>query len=102
LRGNFGKGGPNQEFVVSTILNMAGQEKFVVVGLDTDGTDGPTNVAGAMADSPTVATARARGIDLHQSLKDHEVLHALISLDETIITGHTGTNVNDLKFFILV
>ncbi|MBW2341058.1 MAG: DUF4147 domain-containing protein [Deltaproteobacteria bacterium] len=102
LRRNFGKGGPNQEFVVSTILNMGGQEKFIVVGLDTDGTDGPTNAAGAMADSATVAAARARGIALHQSLKDHEVLHALTSLDETIITGHTGTNVNDLKFLVLV
>jgi len=102
LRSNFGKGGPNQEFVVSMILNMGGQEKFIVVGLDTDGTDGPTNVAGAMADSSTVATASARGIDLHRLLKDHEVLHDLTSLDETIITGHTGTNVNDLKFLILV
>jgi len=102
LKGNFGKGGPNQEFVVSTILNMEGQEKFIVVGLDTDGTDGPTNVAGAMADSATVATASARGIDLHRSLKDHEILPGLISLDEAIVTGHTGTNVNDLKFLILM
>ena len=102
LRSNFGKGGPNQEFVVSTILNMEGQKKFIVVGLDTDGTDGPTDVAGAMADSTTVATTSAKGIALHRSLKDHEVLHALISLDETIVTGHTGTNVNDLKFLILI
>ena len=102
LRSNFGKGGPNQEFVVSTILNMEGQKRFTVVGLDTDGTDGPTNVAGAMADSTTVATASAKGIDLHRSLKDHEVLDDLISLDETIITGHTGTNVNDLKLLILM
>jgi len=102
LKGNFGKGGPNQEFVVSAILNMEGQKKFIVVGLDTDGTDGPTDVAGAMADSTTVATTSAKGIDLHRSLKDHEVLHALISLDETIVTGHTGTNVNDLKFLILI
>jgi glycerate 2-kinase len=102
LRSNFGKGGPNQEFVVSTILNMEGQKRFTVVGLDTDGTDGPTNVAGAMADSTTVATASPKGIDLHRSLKDHEVLDDLISLDETIITGHTGTNVNDLKLLILM
>jgi glycerate 2-kinase len=101
LKGNFGRGGPNQEFVVSTILSMAGQKNFTVVGLDTDGTDGPTDVAGAMADSTTVAAATASGIDLHRSLKAHEVLADLISLDETIITGHTGTNVNDLKFLIL-
>lgn len=101
LKCNFGRGGPNQEFVVSVILNMEGQEKFIVVGLDTDGTDGPTNVAGAMADSATFATASARGIDLHRSLKDHEVLDDLIALDEAIVTGHTGTNVNDLKFLVL-
>jgi glycerate-2-kinase len=102
LKCNFGRGGPNQEFVVSTILNMEGQKNFAVVGLDTDGTDGPTKVAGAMADSATLATASARGINLHRSLKDHEVLHDLISLDEAIVTGHTGTNVNDLKFLTLV
>jgi len=102
LRSNFGKGGPNQEFVVSTILSMDGQKKFTVVGLDTDGTDGPTSVAGAMADSSTVATASDRGIDLHRSLKDHGVLPDLISLEETIVTGHTGTNVNDLKLLILI
>jgi glycerate-2-kinase len=102
LRNNFGKGGPNQEFVVSAILNMQGQEKFIVVGLDTDGTDGPTSVAGAMADSTTVATTSAKGIDLHRSLKDHGVLPDLISLEETIVTGHTGTNVNDLKLLILM
>jgi glycerate-2-kinase len=102
LRSNFGKGGPNQEFVVSTILNMEGQREFTVVGLDTDGTDGPTNVAGAMADSTTVAAASARGINLHRSLKDHEILPGLISLDEAIVTGHTGTNVNDLKLLILI
>jgi len=102
LRGNFGKGGPNQEFVVSTILNMDGQKNFAVVGLDTDGTDGPTNMAGAMADSATLDTAAGRGIDLHRSLKGHEVLDDLISLDEAIVTGHTGTNVNDLKLLILI
>ncbi len=81
---------------------MLTNAKFTVVGSDTDGTDGPTNVAGAMADSATVATASARGIDLHRSLKDHGVLPDLISLDETIVTGHTGTNVNDLKLLILI
>lgn len=101
LKKNFGKGGPNQEFVVSTILNMTDMENFTVVGLDTDGTDGPTRVAGALADSRTVAMATTMGLDLHQSLKDHTVLNDLILLEEAVVTGHTGTNVNDLKFIIL-
>lgn len=101
LRRNFGKGGPNQEFVASTILNMAGQTDFAVVGLDTDGTDGPTPAAGAMADAFTALTARAKGVDLHECLEDHVVLSAWTSLDDIIVTGQTGTNVNDLKFLIL-
>ena len=101
LNRNFGKGGPNQEFVVSTILNLEGQKNFCVAGLDTDGTDGPTDVAGAIADAFTADAADARGVKLHNSLENHEVLPALISLDEIIVTGPTGTNVNDLKFLIL-
>jgi len=101
LKRNFGQGGPNQEFVVSAILNLNGQENFIVVGLDTDGTDGPTPVTGAMADAFTIASAKAKGVNLHESLKDHKVLPALVSSDEIILTGQTGTNVNDLKFLIL-
>ncbi len=99
---NFGKGGPNQEFVVSTLLNMEGQKDFVVVGLDTDGTDGPTTGAGAMADASTGVRARAKVVDLYRTLDAHAVFPALASLNEIIITGQTGTNVNDLKFLILI
>ncbi len=101
LKRNFGKGGPNQEFVASTALNMGGQTDFAVVGLDTDGTDGPTPVAGALADAFTAVAAKAKSVDLHECLEDHTVLPAWTSLKEIIITGQTGTNVNDLKFLIL-
>jgi glycerate-2-kinase len=98
---NFGKGGPNQEFVVSTILNMREQDDFVVVGLDTDGTDGPTAAAGAIGDATTAVAAVSGGMDLHRSLENHKVLPVLSSLNEIIITGQTGTNVNDLKILIV-
>lgn len=101
LRKNFGNGGPNQEFVVSTVLNMEGAADFAVVGLDTDGTDGPTPAGGAMADASTAVAAKTKGVDLHGSLEGHMVFSALESLDEVIFTGQTGTNVNDLKFLIL-
>ena len=55
----------------------------------------------AIVDSRTVAMASTMGIDLYRSLKDHTVLNELILLEEAIVTGHTGTNVNDLKFIIL-
>jgi glycerate-2-kinase len=99
---NFGKGGPNQEFVVSTLLNMEGQKDFIVVGLDTDGTDGPTTGAGAMADAFTGALAVAKAVDLPEALDAHVVFAVLASLNDIIITGQTGTNVNDLKFLILI
>ena len=102
LRRNFGQGGPNQEFVAGAILSMEGEKDFAVVGLDTDGTDGPTGVAGAMADASTLDAARARGVDLQASLEDHAVLPAWTALNDIIVTGQTGTNVNDLKFLILL
>ena len=101
LGNNFGRGGPNQEFVVSAVLSLEGQENFLVGGLDTDGNDGPTNVAGAVADDTTLLSARNSGLELQQSLTNHTVVDSLIHLDDVIVTGSTGTNVNDLKFLIL-
>ena len=101
LTKNFGRGGPNQEFVMSLALAMQGEDDFVAVGLDTDGTDGPTPVAGAITDGLTVASAPARGVNLQRALQEHTVLPAFTALNDAIITGPTGTNVNDLKFLIL-
>ena len=101
LRKNFGKGGPNQEFVASVVLNMEGEKDFAVVGLDTDGTDGPTEAAGAMADTFTLADARSKGVDLQRSLESHAMLSPLMSLNQIIFTGQTETNVNDLKLLVL-
>ena len=100
LKENFGNGGPNQEFVCGALLNLEGQKNFAVAGIDSDGTDGPTEVAGAIGDETTLASARLKGIDLYRALRLHSVTEPLKSLGATIITGHTGTNVNDLKFLI--
>jgi glycerate-2-kinase len=101
LRRNFGKGGPNQEFVAGAILNMNRERNFCIVGLDTDGTDGPTEAAGAIADASTLDRVQARGVDLQKALQDHTLLGAFHASDDLIFTGQTGTNVNDLKFLIL-
>jgi len=100
LKENFGNGGPNQEFVCGALLNLERQKNYVVAGIDSDGTDGPTEVAGAIADETTLATAKKKGIDLFLALRLHSVTEPLKELEATILTGHTGTNVNDLKFII--
>jgi len=101
IDGNAGDGGPNQEFACSASLEIDGIGNVVVVGLDTDGTDGPTDMAGTVVDNMTVSRARAEGVDLFACLKQHDVTPAFQKLGDSIDTGATGTNVNDLKFMII-
>ena len=96
-----GKGGPNQEFAVGAALFIENIEDVVIVGLDSDGTDGPTEFAGAIADDSMMSRGRKSGIDIFGSLKRHNVTPVLSKLGDAILTGATGTNVNDLKFMII-
>ncbi len=96
-----GAGGPNQEFAAAAAIALAGIDDIVVAGLDSDGTDGPTDIAGAIVDGTTLERARRAGIDLRRHLRVHDVTDALTRLDEAIVTGATGTNVNDLKLALI-
>lgn len=96
-----GLGGPNQEFAAAAAVAIHGIDDVVVAGLDSDGTDGPTDIAGAITDGSTLERARLAGIDLRQHLRVHNVSEALVRLEDAIVTGATGTNVNDLKFAIV-
>lgn len=96
-----GKGGPNQEFALSACLDIAGLDNVVLVGIDTDGTDGPTDLAGGMVDGESLAAAEARGIDAFRALREHNVSAVLTEVGDVVITGHTGTNVNDLKLLLV-
>ncbi|WP_051236801.1 glycerate kinase type-2 family protein [Ottowia thiooxydans] len=96
-----GRGGPNQEFAVAAALDLHEHPGIVVLGIDTDGTDGPTPYAGGLADAETLNVAAARGIDLHAALRMHDVSTALHAIDHHIVTGNTGTNVNDLKLALI-
>ncbi len=96
-----GDGGPNQEFALGAALGIDGIGDVVVVGLDTDGTDGPTNVAGGIVDDQTVNRAKELEIDLYSALKKHDVTPVLKKLNDAILTGATGTNVNDLKVMVV-
>jgi glycerate 2-kinase len=96
-----GTGGRAQEFAVAAALEIAGLAKVWVVAIGTDGTDGPTDAAGAVVDGHTVARAQRLSVDLTGSLTRHNTYPTLKTLQQLIITGPTGTNVNDL-YLILV
>ncbi|MCP4623199.1 MAG: glycerate kinase [bacterium] len=101
IDGTAGKGGPNQEFSLAAAPGLDRIGNVVIVGLDSDGTDGPTDVAGGIVDSQTLASANDRGMDIFAALANHDVTPVLKKLADEIETGATGTNVNDLKFILI-
>jgi len=103
LEGSYGMGGPNQEFVLSAGIYLKELEKnIVIVGMDTDGTDGPTNFAGTLMDGYSIIKAKKLGISLQKELDRHNESAIFEKLGDNIITGHTGTNVSDLKFIVIL
>jgi glycerate-2-kinase len=97
-----GTGGRAQEFATAAALEIAGLAKVWVVAIGTDGTDGPTDAAGAVIDGNTVARAQRLSVDLKGALKRHNTYPALKRLHQLIITGPTGTNVNDLYLLLVL
>lgn len=97
-----GRGGRAQEFAAAAALEIAGLTRVWVVAIGTDGTDGPTDAAGAVVDGDTVARARRLSVDLKGALKRHNTYPALKRLHQLIITGPTGTNVNDLYLLLVL
>jgi hydroxypyruvate reductase len=93
-----GKGGRNQELALAAALALEGLVGVLLVALGTDGTDGPTDAAGAVATGETVARARAAGLDPQAHLADNNAYPFFDVLDDLIRIGPTGTNVNDLLF----
>jgi glycerate 2-kinase len=102
IQDEHGAGGANQEFALGAGLKIAGLENVLIASIDTDGTDGPTELAGAMVDGHTVRLAAETGLDLTQALNTHDALPALESLGDGILTGPTGTNVNDIKLLLVM
>jgi glycerate 2-kinase len=97
-----GAGGRAQEFAAAAALEIAGLAKVWVVAIGTDGTDGPTDAAGAVIDGHTMARAQRLSVDLKGALKRHNTYPALKRLDQLIVTGPTGTNVNDLYLLLVL
>lgn len=96
-----GLGGPNQEFAVSFALEVEGLEDVAALSVDTDGTDGPTQIAGGLVDGTTAWYARRLGMNLFSHLQRHDVTPALLRLGSAVFTGPTGTNVNDLRLVVI-
>ena len=97
VRGN-GAGGRNTEFALAAALELEalGLTDWVVASLATDGQDGTTGVAGAIASSPTLDCARALGIDPETALVNNDSLAVFRAVGGLVETGPTGTNVNDI------
>lgn len=93
-------GGPSQELAVAAAVRLPEAYHIAGVFFDTDGSDGPTEYAGALVDSKTLEQARKLGIDLYTSLREHNVAEALNRLHDVILTGATGVNVMDLAILI--
>ena len=96
-----GKGGRNQEIALAAAAGIEGMENAAVFSVGSDGTDGPTDAAGGYADGGTGAELRAQGILIDDVLKDNDAYHALQKTGGLIITGPTGTNVNDVAVALL-
>jgi len=95
-----GRGGRNQELALAAALAIEGWDDLCVVGLATDGTDGPTDAAGAVAWGDTLARARTLELDAEVSLADNDSYRFWTALGDIIVTGPTNTNVNDLIFVL--
>ena len=95
VKGN-GKGGRNQELALAAAVSIAGYERIVVGSLATDGVDGPTDAAGAIADGTTVKRGKKLGMDAEDYLRKNDSYNYFRRLGDLIMTGPTGTNVNDI------
>ena len=96
-----GLGGRNQELALSAALGISGLRDTAVFSFGSDGTDGPTDAAGGYVDQDTEEKLRALGIRTADVLQDNDSYHALQKIDGLIVTGPTGTNVNDLAMVLI-
>ena len=95
-----GLGGRNQEIALAAAVEMDGAADALLFSVGSDGTDGPTDAAGGMADETTCARMCAAGVDARAALEQNDSYHALKACGDLIVTGPTGTNVNDLTVLL--
>jgi len=100
LTGN-GKGGRNQELALAAAAGIDGMKNVCIFSVGSDGTDGPTDAAGGYVDGNTARQLRDSKIEIHNVLQNNDAYHALQKTDGLIITGPTGTNVNDVAVVLI-
>ncbi len=96
-----GLGGRNQELALAAAQEIAGCKDTAVFSFGSDGTDGPTDAAGGYCDGETRAALAAKGISIPDVLQQNDSYHALQACGGLILTGPTGTNVNDLSVLLI-
>ncbi|MFC1815051.1 glycerate kinase [Thermodesulfobacteriota bacterium] len=96
-----GLGGRNQEFVLAAAIDIAGHNNIVVLSAGTDGNDGPTDAAGALADTHSLEKANDLNLDPHEFLSNNDSYHFFEKLGDLLKTGPTNTNVMDLRIILV-
>jgi len=96
-----GLGGRNQELALAAAELLAGTANAALISAGSDGTDGPTDAAGGYVDADTLADLEKAGMDYNFMLRNNDSYHALQAVGGLVITGPTGTNVNDVAVALL-
>jgi hydroxypyruvate reductase len=96
---NGGIGGRNQQFALACAEKIAG-ENITVLSAGTDGVDGNSSAAGAVADGTTLERARRRGLDVRAALERFDAYSLFSALGDAIETGPTGNNLRDLRILL--
>ena len=101
IDGQAGMGGPNQETALAFVSQFKLTGRVALAAVDSDGSDGPTDIAGGLVDSSTMIRARESAIDVVAALRRHCSSQVLLDLGDAIVTGHTGTNVMNLRVMLV-
>ena len=96
-----GLGGRNQELALSAAAGISGLDNVVIASLGSDGTDGPTDAAGGIVDGQTQENLKKIGVNISDVLKNNDAYNALKKVDALLMTGPTGTNVNDVAIVLI-
>ncbi len=94
-------GGPNQEFAFALAVELDGVEGWAALAADTDGNDGPTDAAGGIVTGASAEQIREGGTDPEEALAENDARAALEAGGALLVTGPTGTNVNDLRVALI-